>query len=146
LDLGFLWAGRDYQQTGAYFRRAIECARTLADPKLLAHSLNRLGNWYLNVEQPHEALRYHQEALAIFQRVQDQHGVAETLDLLGMVGSLSGDPVQSAAYYWQVVELFQEMDNRQGLVSSLATLLLCGETYFSVTLVTGGTRVMEVMR
>ena len=27
LDLGYLWAGRDYQQTGAYFRRAIERAR-----------------------------------------------------------------------------------------------------------------------
>src|SRR5207248_3914324 len=88
--------------------------------------------------------RCHQEALAIFQQVQDQHGVAETLDLLGMVGSLSGDPVQSAAYYWQVVELFQEMDNREGLVSSLATLLLCGDTYFSATLVTVATSVTEV--
>src|SRR5207244_2000878 len=136
LDLGFLWAGRDYQQTGAYFRRAIERARKLADPKLLAHSLNRLGNWHTNVEQPLEALRCHEDALPIFQQVPDQHGVAETLDLLGMVGSLSGDPVQSAAYYWQVVELFQEMDNREGLVSSLATLLLCGDTYFSATLVT----------
>ena len=64
LDLGFLWAGRDYQQTGAYFRRAIEHARALADPKLLAHSLNRLGNWHANIEQPLEALRYHQEALS----------------------------------------------------------------------------------
>jgi len=146
LDLGSLWAERDYQHTGAYFRQAIERARKLADPKLLAHSLNRLGNWHTNVEQPLEALRCHEEALAIFQQVQDQHGVAETLDLLGMVGSLSGDPVQSAAYYWQVVELFQEMDNRQGLVSSLATLLLCGDTYFSVTLVTVATSVIEVRR
>ena len=99
LDLGSLWAERDYQHTGAYFRRTIERARALADPKLLAHSLNRLGNWHANVEQPLGALRCHQEALAIFQQVQDQHGVAETLDLLGMVGSLSGDPVQSASYY-----------------------------------------------
>ena len=146
LDLGSLWAERDYQHTGAYFRQAIERARKLADPKLLAHNLNRLGNWHVNVEQPLEALRCHQEALAIFQQVQDQHGVAETLDLLGMVGSLSGDPVQSAAYYWQVVELFQEMDNREGLVSSLATLLLCGDTYFSATLVTVATSVTEVRR
>jgi DNA-binding CsgD family transcriptional regulator len=146
LDLGFLWAGRDYQQTGAYFRRAIERARAQASPKLLAHSLNRLGNWHANVEQPLEALHYHQEALAVFQEVQDQHGVAETLDLLGMASWLGGDLVQSAAYYRQVVALFREMDNRQGLVSSLATLLLCGETYFSATLVSVATSVTEVRR
>ncbi len=146
LDLGFLWAERDYQQTGAYFRRAIDRARELADPKLLAQSLNRLGNWHVNVEQPLEALRCHQEALAIFQEVQDHYGVAETLDLLGMVGSLSGDLVQSASFYRQVIELFREMDNREGLVSSLATLLLSGDTYFSATLVTVEASVTEVRR
>jgi tetratricopeptide (TPR) repeat protein len=57
LDLGFLWTERDYQQTGVYFHRALESARTQDSPRLLAHSLNRLGNWYLNVELPHEALR-----------------------------------------------------------------------------------------
>jgi serine/threonine protein kinase/DNA-binding CsgD family transcriptional regulator len=135
LDLGFLWAGRDYQQTGAYFRRAIERARALADPKLLAHSLNRLGNWYLNVEQPHEALRYHQEALATFEGLHDHSGIAETLDLLGMVGSLSGDLLQSAAYYEQAIVLFRELDERQRLPSSLANLMLCGGIYQTETLV-----------
>src|SRR5207244_4247248 len=124
----------------------LEPARMQASPKLLAHSLNRLGNWHANVEQPLEALHYHQEALTIFQEVQDQHGVAETLDLLGMTSSVGGDLVQSAAYYRQVVALFREMDNRQGLVSSLATLLLCGDTYFSATLVPVATSVTEVRR
>jgi tetratricopeptide (TPR) repeat protein len=118
----------------------------MASPKLLAHSLNRLGNWYANGEQPLAALHYHQEALTIFQEVHDQHGVAETLDLLGMVSWLSGDLLQSAAYYRQVVELFREMDNREGLVSSLATLLMCGGAYPTATLVTGGTSLAEVRR
>ncbi len=144
LDLGFLWAGRDYRQTGVYFRRAIELARALADPKLLAHSLNRLGNWYANVEQPLEALHYHQEALTIFQEVHDQHGVAETLDLLGMANFIGGDLVQSAAYCRQVIELFREMDNRQGLVSSLATLLCCGDIYAAATQVAAATSLTEV--
>jgi len=125
IDLGFLWAERDYQQTGVYFRRAIDLARALADPNLLAHSLNRLGNWHLNTGQPLEALRCHQEALSTFQEVHDQHGVAETLDLLGLAAFTNCDLVQSAAYYQQSVELFRETDNRHGLVSSLATLLLC---------------------
>ncbi|HEV2654678.1 MAG TPA: tetratricopeptide repeat protein, partial [Ktedonobacteraceae bacterium] len=135
LDLGFLWAGRDYQHTGAYFRRAIERARALADPKLLAYSLNRLGNWYLNVEQPHEALRYHQEALATFQTLSDRRGKASTLDLLGMASLLGGDLLQSAVYYEQAIALLREMDERERLPSSLANLMLCGGIYQTETLV-----------
>ena len=84
--------------------------------------------------------------LTVFQEVQDQHGVAETLDLLGVASYLSGDLVQSVAYYRQVVTLFREMDNRQGLVSSLATLLLCGDSYDSTTLATVTTSAAEVRR
>jgi serine/threonine protein kinase/predicted ATPase len=135
LDLGFLWAERDYQQTGAYFRRAIERARALADPKLLAPSLNRLGNWYLNVEQPQEALRYHQEALATFQALSDRRGKASTLDLLGMASLLGGDLLQSAAYYEQAIALLRELDEREHLPSSLANLMLCGGIYQTETLV-----------
>jgi DNA-binding CsgD family transcriptional regulator/Flp pilus assembly protein TadD len=135
LDLGYLWAGRDYQQTGAYFRQAIERARAIADPKLLAHSLNRLGNWYMNVEQPHEALCYHQEALATFQALNDRRGKASTLDLLGMASLLSGDMVQSAVYNQQAIVLFRELDDRQRLISSLVTLMLCGGIYQTETLV-----------
>jgi DNA-binding CsgD family transcriptional regulator/Flp pilus assembly protein TadD len=135
LDLGALWAGRDYLQTGAYFRQAIERARALADPKLLAHSLNHLGNWYLNVEQPHEALRYHQEALATFQTLSDRRGTAATLDLLGMASLLGGDLLQSAAYYEQAIALLRELDERERLPSSLANLMLCGGIYQTETLV-----------
>ena len=83
--------------------------------KLLAHSLNRLGNWYLNVEQPQEALRYHQEALATFQALSDRRGKASTLDLLGMASLLSGDLMQSAVYNQQAIVLFRELDDRERL-------------------------------
>ena len=91
VDLGFLWSERNYEQAGTYYHQAIELARTLDDPKLEAHSLNRMGNWHMNIEQPLEALRYHSEALTVFQELHDQHGNAETLDLLGMTSYLGGD-------------------------------------------------------
>jgi predicted ATPase len=40
IDLGFLWAARDYQRTGDYFRRALELAELSGDKKLRAHSHN----------------------------------------------------------------------------------------------------------
>jgi tetratricopeptide (TPR) repeat protein/DNA-binding CsgD family transcriptional regulator len=146
IDLGFLWAERDYEQTGTYYHQAIELARTLDDPKLEAHSLNRMGNWHLNIEQPLEALRYHREALTIFQELHDQHGIAETLDLLGMASYLGGDLVQGTIYYEQAVALFEELDDRQGLTSSLATLTLRGPTYQTDTMVSASTTLAEVIR
>jgi len=78
MDLGFLWAQRDYTQTCAYYQQALALARHMDDPLILAHSLNRLGNWHLNIEQPREALQNHQEALTLFQQAHDEHGLAET--------------------------------------------------------------------
>ncbi len=134
LDLGFLWASRDYKQTGDYFGRALELARRIGDQPTLAYSLNRVGNWRLNIEQPLEALRCHQEALSIFERSSDQHGLAETLDLMGMASYLGGDLVRGTEYYQRAVALFQQLGDRRGLSSSLATLTLRGPTYQTDTM------------
>jgi tetratricopeptide (TPR) repeat protein len=135
LDLGLLWAGRDYAQSGDYYQRALAIARTMDDPATLAHSLNRLGNWNLNVEQPQEALRCHQEALATFQALSDWGGKAATLDFLGMASFLSGDLIQGTTYCQQAIVLLRELDDRQRLISSLVTLMMCGGMYETGTLI-----------
>jgi len=135
IGLGFLWSGRDYEQAGTYYHQAIELARTLNDPKLEAHSLNRMGNWHLNIEQISEALRYHRDALTIFQELQDRQGIAETLDLLGMTSYAGGDLVQGTVYYNQAISLFRLLDDRNGLNSSLATMTLRGPTQQTDTMV-----------
>jgi DNA-binding CsgD family transcriptional regulator len=135
IDLGFLWAGRNYAQAGDYYQQALALARTLDDPATLAHSLNRLGNWHLNVEQPHEALRCHQEALATFQALSDWRGKAATLDLLGMASFLSCDLIQGTTYCQQAIVLLRELDDRQRLISSLVTLMMCGGVYETGTVV-----------
>jgi tetratricopeptide (TPR) repeat protein len=144
LHLGMLWAGRDYERSGEYYQHAFELARILDDPSITARSLNRLGNWHLNVEHPHEALAHHQEALKIFQRLEDQPGIAETLDLLGMTSYLSGDLVGGTSYYEQAVALFRQLDDRQGLTSSLATLTMRGITYQTDTMIPAVTHVITV--
>jgi len=137
MNLGFLWAQRDYTQAGTCFQQALALARSMEDALTLAHSLNRLGNWHLNVEQPLEALRSHQEALTVFQQAQDQHGIAETYDLLGMTSCLGGDLLQGSAYCQQAIALFRELDDRQGLASSLTTLMVSGGGYETETMVPG---------
>jgi DNA-binding CsgD family transcriptional regulator/Flp pilus assembly protein TadD len=135
IDLGFLWAVRDYAQTGTWFRQALVLAEALNEPILHAHSLNRIGNWYVNVEQPHEGLRYHREALTLFEQLHDSHGIAETLDLLGMASYLGGDLIGGTGYYQQAITLFSKLGNRVGLTSILASLNLCAATYHTDSLV-----------
>jgi tetratricopeptide (TPR) repeat protein len=138
IDLGFLWAERDYAQAETWFRQALMLAQSLDDPALHARSLNRLGNWHLNVEQAHEALRYHQEALTIFQHLHDARGIAETLDLLGITSYLGGDLIGGTAYYQQAIALFGELGDKPGLTSSLATLTLRAPTLQTDTLASAG--------
>jgi DNA-binding CsgD family transcriptional regulator len=144
LHLGMLWTGRDYERSGEYYRHAFDLARTIGDASIIARSLNRLGNWHLNVEHPLEALAHHQEALNIFQELKDEPGIAETLDLLGMTSYLGGDLVRGTGYYEQAVVLFRRLDDRGGLTSSLATLTMRGITYQTDTMVPAVRHVSEV--
>ena len=88
-------SGRDYAQAGQWFRRSLDLAQGLADPKLHARSLNRVGNWLVNTGRAEDGLQAHQEALAIFETLQDTQGMAETFDLLGMANGIYGDTVTS---------------------------------------------------
>jgi predicted ATPase/class 3 adenylate cyclase len=119
LDLSLLWASRDYGEAGRYAERALAAARTLGDPALVARSLNRLGNWRVNREEPHEALPNHREALSILEALGDKPGVAETLDLLGMATALSADSPAATRWYARAIPLWREMGDRQGLAASL---------------------------
>jgi DNA-binding CsgD family transcriptional regulator/tetratricopeptide (TPR) repeat protein len=133
LSLGFLWAARDYQRAGGYLQKALELARGLDKPVTLAHGLNRVGNWQLNMEQPLEAMRQHREALDLFERLGDPAGVAETLDLMGTTVISLTDYMQGRSHYQRATVILRELDNRPALASSLAMLALCAPHYLSNT-------------
>jgi predicted ATPase/class 3 adenylate cyclase len=134
LDLSQIWSSRDYEEAGHYAEFALAVARDGGTPVMVAHSLNRLGNWHLNIAQPVEAIRYHEEALTIFKRLRHQRGLAETLDLLGLASGLHGDMDQSVAYFEQSVPLFKALGDRHSLVSALTMPAQSSEGYFSDTL------------
>ncbi len=121
IDLGFLWAARDYARTGEYFQQALTLVRPLHNPVLLGHTLNRVGNWYANLERTEDALRHHHEALDIFEEVNDRRGLAATLDLLGLTNFTGGNLIEGSICYERAIALFRELDDRAGLSSALAT-------------------------
>ena len=51
-----LWAARDYTRAGEFRREALDVSRLLGDESLIARSLNRVGNWHVNLEEPQTGL------------------------------------------------------------------------------------------
>ena len=130
-SLGLLWAARDYNRAGEYRREALTVARSLGDESLLARSLNRVGNWHVNREQPQEGLPFHYEALTIVERLADHRGIAETVDLIAMAHHCAGDQRDAASYYERSLALFDEAQDRRGFANALALLALCSPSYQS---------------
>jgi predicted ATPase/class 3 adenylate cyclase len=119
LDLSLLWAARDYGEAGRYAEQALAVARETGDPVMIARSLNRLGNWQANCEQPQEAIARHQEALPILEGLGDERGSAETLDLLGIASEIGADLRGAMHWYARAIPLWRQLGDRQGLAESL---------------------------
>ncbi len=120
LDLGMLWAERDYQRTAGYYRGALALAREIGDAATVAYSLNRVANWHVNLDEPDIAGRLHEEALALFSANNDRAGIADTLDFLGTTSYLDADFPRSTIACEQAIGLFRELGDRQRLSSCLA--------------------------
>jgi DNA-binding CsgD family transcriptional regulator len=127
--LGLLWSARDYVRAGDYRRDALALARTIGDPALIAKSLNRIGNWHINLEHAADAITNHDEALAIFERRGDEAGVTETVDLLAVAYMIGGDKVRSAMHYERSFSLLEARRDRRGIANALAMLALAGPCY-----------------
>ncbi len=119
MDLGMLWAQRDFAHAGDYFQQALTLVRDQGDSAMLAHTLKRLGNWHMNVEHVQEAVYYLNEALGIFEQSNDKQGMAETLDLLGIAHFSSSNAIAGSSCYERAISLFRQLGNREGELSSL---------------------------
>ena len=124
LALGFLWSARDYQQAGVWFDQARALAENLGDPILRARTLNRLANWLGNTGRIEEALTAHQEALHLFESQENTRGMAETLDLLGVIYGFQGDSANSVRYIGRAGEMFRALGDQLSLISTLAMCAL----------------------
>ncbi|CAN5550932.1 helix-turn-helix transcriptional regulator [soil metagenome] len=134
LDLGFLWTERDYSEANSYLQQALDLARDLGSAAMIGASLNRVGNLESNDDRPREAIELHREALAIFEGLDDDAGVAETLDFLAVANYLHGDLVQCAEQYREVIRRCRELGDLHGQASALPTLMCAGGSYDSDTL------------
>jgi DNA-binding CsgD family transcriptional regulator/Tfp pilus assembly protein PilF len=146
LSLGLLWAGRDYKRAGEQYRSALEIAQAVGDPVVLGRCLNRLGNWHQNQGRTSDALASHRQALSELRAASDARGIAETLDLLGMVTSISGQLIRAQAWFEQSIQLAREQDQPRAVASGLSMLALLGGSYLHDTVPTADISVATARR
>jgi tetratricopeptide (TPR) repeat protein len=84
-----------------------ESPSSLRTNLLLAQTLNLVGNWHFNRGQARQALTYHNEALALFRKQENRRGIAQTMDLLGIVSYQLGEVIQGADYLEQAVPILR---------------------------------------
>ncbi len=121
LDIGLLWCARDYGKAFPYFEAALRLAREMGDQAAIAESLNRMGNWLINTNQPEAALARHEEALAIFQEIGDRRGEADTHDLIAMAHTLRGDLLAAPRHGRQAAALYREFGQQTSAMLAVTT-------------------------
>jgi DNA-binding CsgD family transcriptional regulator len=146
IDLGNLWAGRDYAQAGLYYQQAAEFAQSRQDTFLHAHSLNRLGNWFANTGRMQEGIAAHQRALTLFAEQRDLAGQAATLDFLGMAYALNAELPSAMREFSRAIEFLRALGDKRGLVLSLASRLAFGSGCMSDTAVSALMSLEECLR
>ena len=127
--LGQLWARRDYERAGQYRREALALARAINEPALVARSLNRIGTWYVNREDPESGARHHQEALTLFERLGDAPRIAQTVASLAMARHIAGHLVAAAELFDRNASQFAQLGDRRGQATALAMLAMCGPSH-----------------
>ncbi len=130
IDLGKLWASRDYQKTQDFFEKALQLAQAIQDSNLVGISLNAMGNWFMNNDNPMEAMNYHLQALDIFKQAGDKRQLANTFDYLGLTSLQCVDMAAAISYYNQAIDLYRALEDTPGLITSLIGR---GATSFNLT-------------
>jgi DNA-binding CsgD family transcriptional regulator/predicted negative regulator of RcsB-dependent stress response len=135
IRLAELWASRDYERAGEYVEQSLNLAEKINDQSLTAYSLNRMGNWYLNNDDPERARKYHERALEMFQLLGDRSGIATTEDLVAMTLAMGGNLIDGRRHFERARDLFQVVGDQQAICSILANLVHCGGIYQTDTMV-----------
>ncbi len=124
LHLGIIWTARDYERAGDYFAQTLAQARSLDNSAVLARSLNHVGNWHMNQERPLTAAAMHEEALALFEILEDLAGQAESLELLSVSRFFAANipgAVQTSA---RAIECYTALGDQVGLFRAVCRKIL----------------------
>jgi serine phosphatase RsbU (regulator of sigma subunit) len=78
-----------------------------------------IGNVYIGLGKPDEALKYFQRALKIGYEIGNKNGIASCLISIGTIYSDKKEHKKSLDYYFESLELFQQVNNEDAIATNL---------------------------
>lgn len=152
-NIGLIYESLERTQLAIeYHRRALAQNEQIGRQKDIANSLNNLGNNYVqlaqdslkkeygedwikeirdkdvakNIPELQKALNYYNRSLDIRKNMNDQRGVASSLNNLGIFYKNCGDYNKAVKYYKEALEINEEIENQGEVVVNLHAI---GEVY-----------------
>jgi CHAT domain-containing protein/uncharacterized protein HemY len=101
------------------FQQALLLWRTVEDRLEEASTLNQIGYFYFQLNDPQQALHYHNQALPLRRALQDLKGEAITLNNIGTVYLSLGELQKALDYYGQALILKQSIGDRKSEANTL---------------------------
>jgi predicted ATPase len=120
--LYWYWDTRNLMSEG---RRWLEATVQMGDSKpdaLRAHALFGAGTlafWQTDHDRAQSAL---EESLAVYRAIGDKEGIAEALDMLGLLARERGDNAESIRLHEESLPLRQQVGDRRGIAYTLSQL------------------------
>src|SRR5690606_40427523 len=104
-----------------FFVRALDLATAWGDPLALARSLNRLGNWHMNVDEPDAALAFHERALALLadrpHESETRRELAAPRGLMAIAASVLYEEERALRHFSEAIAVFEELGDRRSLAA-----------------------------
>ncbi|MFX0015529.1 MAG: tetratricopeptide repeat protein [Promethearchaeota archaeon] len=98
------------------FNRSLAISEKLGNPTAIAHSLNRLGCYYHQIENYDEALSYFERSLALYQSVNNKEWIGGLYNNISLVYRAKENYDLTMNYLERALAISEELDDKRALI------------------------------
>jgi tetratricopeptide (TPR) repeat protein len=106
------WKRGNAQGSLDYLNRALSLAVELNNQQGKASALHEIGNAYMALNKPADALQNSQQSLEIRKQIGDKKGVAASLDAMAQIYEATGKPKEAERAYQQALKIEKEIGDQ----------------------------------
>ncbi len=119
-----------YLEAAKIFEEYVQVEKASPSPRMAnsATGLNKVGNCFYRVGQFDKAIKYYEEALAIFKKLEQEDNVAKNLSNIGLVYDSLGQYYKAIKYYNEALAIDKKLDQEAGVAIDLGYI---GGVYYT---------------
>lgn len=122
LELSKQYNGEDQAKAVAYAKQAQKLAQKYNYPKEEAYALKSLGMAYVNEGNYPNVLRYWQQSLNIFNKIDDKVGASNMLNNIGVIYSIQGWDAKAIEYYLRSLKKAEQSGDKLRIATALLNI------------------------